>query len=493
MRMLSLTDVLTGLHNRRGFFVQAEASGPAIFVALDPATLTPALDVGDLVSFTVTAVTTTGTLKQVTALSALSRTSTGHSIEPLITELSAETDLVTALDDYESRVIRLAGDLGVFAGAGTAFVAAPIATLGLTHADLRLRVPETVRAAYDLASGCSVSVDHGVMWRLNSVAQPSVYADDALDVTCPAPTVVSAAAMDATHVRVIFDRKIDAGTGTSGRFTFDNGATASAVSVDGAIATVTTSTLAMSTVYTVTVSSQVTDLLGAGVGTPSSAMFEYELLAVVALNELGPNIGSSRDLIELRVLSTGSVNGITVVQRGSLTETLVTLPDLVLTQNDLIVVHLNPVGASGAAPGSETLAKNQFANASYSANYDGAWDFHGGTTGLSFSNRILEVQAPGAVLQDVVPVVVSNSASPPTAFPGLLQQLQADAQWLPADCSGALCTYESTPTAVAISVDYLGCATTVTGNTISRELGGFGSVKADWNAAAAHSWGLANP
>jgi hypothetical protein len=299
--------------------------------------------------------------------------------------------------------------------------------------------------------------------------------------------------VDATHVRVTFDRKIAAGSATSGRFTFDNGATASAVSVDGAVATVTTSTLAMSTIYTVTVSSQVTDLLGVGVGTPSTATFDYELLAVVALNELAPNIASVRDLIELRVLSTGSVNGITVVQRGSSVETLVTLPDLVLTANDLIVVHLNGATATGAAPGSESTTKNQYANATYSANYDGAWDFHGGLTGLTFSNRILEVRAPGAVLQDVVPVVLSTSSSPPGAFPGLLQQLQADAQWLPADCTGALCTYTSTPTAVAISVDYLGCGTTATGNTISRKLGGFGSVKTDWNAAAAHSLGLPNP
>jgi len=43
-----------------------------------------------------------------------------------------------------------------------------------------------------------------------------------------------------------------------------------------------------------------------------------------------------------------------------------------VSAGDLIVVHLNPVGAAGTAPGSETTGKNQYANASYAANYDTA-------------------------------------------------------------------------------------------------------------------------
>jgi len=50
-----------------------------------------------------------------------------------------------------------------------------------------------------------------------------------------------------------------------------------------------------------------------------------------------------------------------------------------------------------------------------------------------------------------------------------------------------------TPTAVAISVDYAGCGNTATGNTSARKIGGFSSDNTDWDAAAAHSWGLPNP
>jgi hypothetical protein len=181
-----------------------------------------------------------------------------------------------------------------------------------------------------------------------------------------------------------------------------------------------------------------------------------------------------------------------VVQRGSTDETLVTLPDLLVAAGDLLVVHLNP--ATGTAAASETTAKNQHPAATFSANYDGAWDILGGNVNLTFGNRVLEVRAPGAAVpQDVVPVVVSNAVGPLGAFPTLLQGLQASGYWFPVNCGGEPCTYVTTPTAVEISVDYLGCGTTATGNSIARNVGGFGSIKADWDAAAAHSWGLPNP
>jgi len=292
----------------------------------------------------------------------------------------------------------------------------------------------------------------------------------------------------------MFDRKLDAATATAARFTLDNGLTVSAASVDDDMVTLTTSAITQGVTYTVTVSPQVTDRLGTGVATPNTATFQYLQLAVLSLNEINPNVASSRDLIELLALTSGNVLGLTVVQRGNANETLVTLPDLLVAAGDLLVVHMSPSGAPGVAAASETVSKNQHPAATFSANYDGAWDILGGATGLTFGNRVIEVRAPGAaVAQDVVPVVVSNAASPLGAFPGLLRGLQTASMWFPANCGGAPCTYLTTPTAVEISVDYLGCGTTATGNSIARNIGGFSSIKADWDAAAAHSWGLPNP
>jgi hypothetical protein len=312
-------------------------------------------------------------------------------------------------------------------------------------------------------------------------------------MTCPAPTVTSASALSATQVVVSFDRKLDAASVDAGDFVFDNGLAASAVSVAGNIVTVTTSAQSPGTTYTVTVAN-VSDVLGSAVGSPNSAMFaSYVPVAQLLFNELNPNIVSSRDLIELFVASAGSVDGVQLLQVGSVTDILATLPDVTVAMGDLIVVHLNPVGAAGAAPGSETSSKSEYATAAYSANYDTAWDFQGGTTGLTFSDRVLRIETPAAVVLDAVPVVLSSSASPPAVFPTTLQALQAAGLWLPIDCGGVPCTYVSTPTAVEISVDYLGVGTTATGNSIARKLGVHNRQSSDWNVAAAPTFGQPNP
>ena len=52
-----------------GFFVQATAAGPAIFVAVDPTTLPTPVKVGDMVDFEVNAVATQSGLKAAIGIS----------------------------------------------------------------------------------------------------------------------------------------------------------------------------------------------------------------------------------------------------------------------------------------------------------------------------------------------------------------------------------------------------------------------------------------
>ncbi len=478
-----------------GFFVQGEASGPAIFVAVDPATLTPSPAVGDKVSFTVTALATTAGLRQVTGISGLVVESHGNDIAPLVTEISNATDVISGLATYESRAVKLTGSLAsAFVSAGAPQVSAQINTAGIQDPNLVLRMPEAIRAQYDLQSGCSVTVDYGVMWRYNQKAQPSVYDPSSLtSMTCPAPTVVGAVAASGTSVVVSFSRALDASTVQASDFAFNNGLTASAVSVAGASVTITTSQQTGGTSYTVT-ASNLKDVLGTDVGTPNSAQFVgYSSVAQMLINEVNSNISNSHDLIELLVTQGGSTSGITVTQIGSNTETLATLPDVSVAAGDIIVVHLVPSGTTGIAPSSETTSKSQFAQLTYSANYDSAWDFLGGGTGLTYGNRVVQVSAPGGTVLDAVPFVVSTSSNPTSAFPGVLQALQAAGGWLPADCGGALCTYSSTPTAIEISVDYAGCGNSSTGDSVQRKPGANTKQRADWYPAQAQSFGLPNP
>ena len=491
---VTYTKPLLGM-DAAGFFIQAEAAGPAIFVAVDPTSLMPSPKVGDQYDFTATMVGTQTGLKEVTAIAGGMVVTSGNDIQPLVTEISAAADVVMNLATYESRAIRITGSLPAnFVGAGAPQVATKIVTAGLDDANLRLRMPDAIRATYDLGAGCMASVDYGVMWRFNAVAQPSVYsATDLKGLTCPAPTVLKAVPLSPTQVVVSFDRKIDPATVDAADFMFDNGlmATMASLNANGTDVTVTTTMDVPGLTYTVTVSN-LDDVLGAPIGMPNTAMFQsFVATAEMVFNEINPNIGSAHDLIELLVTTGGSTNGITLVQKGSATDMLATLPDVVVAAGDLIVVHLTPVGATGTAPGSETLTKNQYLNAAFSANYDGAWDFHGNAVGLTFSNRVLYLNSAANVVLDAVPVVLTGQS--PAAFPGDLQALQAAGLWFPADCGGALCTYASMPTALEVSVNYVGAGNNAAGNSVQRKPGMNTKKNTDWNAAAAQSFGLINP
>jgi len=410
-----------------------------------------------------------------------------------VTDVTAATDLVTNLDGYQGRVIKFtAAEIDApFAGAGAPQVAAKL-LLTLDDADLRFRLPEAVRAQFDLQQGCLIDVDYGVMWRFNDIAQLSVVnATDITNQACDAPTVVSAAATANTTVVVTFDRLIDGATVAAGDFTFDQGLVATNAVASGSNVTVTTSAQVVGLTYTVTVSN-VSDVLGTNVGTPNSTTFAaFTVVATMIINEINANITGGFDLVEILVTGAGTVNGINLIQDGSALETIATFPAVTVAVGDFIVVHANGATAAGAAPGSETLAKNQHLAGAFSANYDNAWDFHGGTIGLTFSNRVLRLEAPGMVILDTVPVVLTGQTT--AAFPADLQAAQALNNWLPANCGGALCTYATTPTAVEISVDYVGSGNGATGNSVQRKLGLNTKQRSDWAAAAAQTFGVANP
>jgi hypothetical protein len=213
--------------------------------------------------------------------------------------------------------------------------------------------------------------------------------------------------------------------------------------------------------------------------------------ASLMLNEINPNISGSNDLIELIAVNGGSLNGLTIQQAISPSPVvlLATLPPVIVALGDIIVVHLNPATATGAAPASETTSKSQYQKAAYFANYDAAWDFHGSATGLTFGNRVIVVIS-GSNIQDAV--AFTNNNGVPTSFPQDVQYIQTAAQWFPSDCGGVLCSYSTTPTVEAISVNWQGVGTSAAGNSVQRLSNTDTNTKTDWSAATAPTWGVLN-
>ncbi len=174
-----------------GFFVQADAAGPAVFVAIAPIELSPVPVAGARVSFRVTekAVNAAG-LVEVVAVDGWSELDRGTPLAPFVQDLGAAGDLVSNLAGYEAELIALEGTLVTRGPETDGFSESQFTTAGMTTAteDLLLRVPETLADTLDLAAGCTFRLTTGVMWRDGAAARPTAYrAADFGAIDCPEP------------------------------------------------------------------------------------------------------------------------------------------------------------------------------------------------------------------------------------------------------------------------------------------------------------------
>lgn len=444
-----------------GFWVQAEASGPAMFVAVDPATLDPSPQVGDRVSFVAKERGVSGSAVTVPSIEGYGRASAGHPVQEdaplgLVTDVSS-ADVVSDLDNLESELVRLTADVDGampgFSNAGTGHMSVALTSAGVATSSTSfvIRMPWYFLDEVDLDTGCSFELV-GPMWRFNASAQPSVYLPEDIDVTgcTEATTVVSAVSTSATEVRVQFNRTVTTVNADGSEFAFSPAITASAASANGRWVTVTTTAQDSAATYTVTVASTV---LGRGAAVDSvlnTATFGgfKSAPAVLMLNEVAPARASSMDLVELKVVTAGSMAGIRLEQDLSrpFTKLLATLPNVEVAVDDLIVVHLSPDATSET----ETAAKDEHPSTpTTTANYDTAWDVNGEDDHITYSGRLIIVRAPLGDIQDAAAFVRNSGAPQQIQFQ--LQGLQNRGLWLPADCRGT--TSIPTPCTTSTSAD----------------------------------------
>ena len=437
----------SGIDAKAGFFVQAQQTGPAIFVSVDPSTLSPAPAVGDRVTFTVTDLATDGGVVEAQAISNFGIWDGGaHPVDALVQDLSGATDVVTNLDGYESELVKMTGTLGSsFGSAGTGFESAELVTAGVTSTKLKGRLPSGIITDLNLSDGCVLTFSGGPMWRFGTQAQPSEFSDsEVLVQSCPAPTLVSAkATTDNTHVTLTFDRELAAASVTAGAFTIDNGVTVSAAVYDGAYSVeLTTSAQTANTTYTVTVNG-VTDTAGTAISaTGNTGTFTgFTLPAHLVISEINAGITSANggDTVELYVTSGGDLNGIAIQElvKGS---QYITFNPMAVNTGDVILLHVGSTAATCSEAGATktTCAAGTTPYANYS---DSAYDIVGSTTGIANSaSRVLAVIAPDGSYQDAV--VFTNSittASTDSNFVTVVNGLQSTHVWMDS-ASNALCT-----------------------------------------------------
>ena len=163
-----------------GFFIQAEKTGPAIFVNASAGSESPA--VGDTISFTATQVVF-DEVARISAYSNYTKKSSGLSINDsnFIQGISDVTD-ITDIDNYESEIVwGMVTLTSTFSYSNTGFKRASIKTDGYTPAtpsrDFVLRMPDGAAAALEanVASlnkkdviGCQVIFDRAMYWGYTS-------------------------------------------------------------------------------------------------------------------------------------------------------------------------------------------------------------------------------------------------------------------------------------------------------------------------------------
>lgn len=485
-----------------GFTIQREQTGPGLFVSVDPATTNPPLVVGDVVSFEVTRMGTVGAQRRAQAITNLTRSSQGTDVSTLSTDVGTATDLVSAVADYDSRLVNVTGVASeAFAASGQGFQRAAITTAAITaEPNLQLRAPAALVDALDMVHTCTFALANVPVGRFNAQTQlPAYVSGDVTISTCPAPVVTAAVATSPTEVTLTLSRHLNPITvaANGSDFTFDNGLTASGAVVTGKTITLTTSTQTIGTTYTIAIAN-VTDLQGTAVS-GGATFVGFTSIAKVRINELNALVGTGCDLIELRVIEGGSMAGFKLTEREGKAgndEMSITFPaGFIVQKNDFIVVHTaNAATAATCNPGgavNETTAKDGQPAGTFTRNFDTAFDFYvaDNNAGLVSTDNVLTLRDNANAIIDAV--FVSDNPAGLTAAAGTEEAAKlvgAANQWDP-----ALAEYKDDVFRIN-SVGGLGATgTTPAGSSIQRLNDQDLNSTADWTAApAAQTWGALN-
>jgi hypothetical protein len=442
-----------------GFFVQAEQTGPALFVEVDPTALDPDIVQGDIITFDVTETDTDG-IPRATSIENVQYLASGYDVGQLAQDVTDATDLVSALDDYTVEYVEaditLSGSVG---GAGDNHWALQADTNEISgNENLEFRVPGYIQDKFGFEQTCTLTVGPSPLWRFQDTAQLSAYYDsDISNADCPAPTVTGAAATAEDTVEVTFNRALDDTTVAAGEFTIADsggaGLNVTAASVTDNVVTLTTDAQMSGTQYTVTVSDNVQDLFGAGVDQDSNTadFLGFAEPAEVVINEFNGTLsnaalGGTCDLLEIRVLSGGSLDGFQVYERES---SILTFQNLTVETNDFIIVHFDEADCNASGSTNETAAVDEQPLAGHPQNFDDAYDWYTSEGTLTDTDNVLWIADNAGNVHDAVwaddtsDAANCSSASVAGSSIGAAESTVAAGEWfdtsgstLPASLSG---------------------------------------------------------
>jgi hypothetical protein len=399
-----------------GFFVQLDPAGPAMFVAQSPSFPGVRLAAGDRVSFVVYQMGGLYENSVAEAVGELVVHSRGNDVSVLVQDVSYVTDLPYNAYPYASELVSANLHLtGSFFEDGYGFVIAPVSTNEYSGDGLLyLRMLPALQQEVGIERDCYFRVDGVPLWRYWSESSFPVYdAAELQDLWCPAPDIVWIQADTNTSVQVELSQPLDPTTVLldGSQFTIA-GLTVTGVALDGRFLTITTSSQTAGQTYALEVDDSVRDRFGSMVNLNDNTTFVGEgPRARLRVNEVKANIVPSCDLLELRAVQGGSLEGVRVTEQGA---TVHTFGSLLVATNDIVVVHFNSFSAQcnpGRSP-SETTSVNQRPRVVFGANFDTAYDIYAAGPGLEIAPHTIAVYDQNGGMVDIVLVTDGSGVAP---------------------------------------------------------------------------------
>ncbi|MFO1471530.1 MAG: lamin tail domain-containing protein [Turneriella sp.] len=297
----------------------------------------------------------------------------------------------------------------------------------------------------------------------------------------PAFNVNLAASASSTTISVVFDRapnSAQAQTSTNYCISFSAEADCSGpdLTVSGAVlagntVTLTTSAHTGNAGYRVYVTGVTGNVGGTALATSTATFTGFVSPATLIINEVAPNEASSRDLIELYVVSGGTINGLEIFEGGT---SVKILPNVIVATGDYIVIHINATGTD------ETISKT---DSSDSGHISTAWDYWSSDAGLTGTDNAIILKNSGATILDACIFGNTSGGWTGPTIGTVIDPVIAAGQWSKA--GGTFVESDAINHAVSIPA----------GSSFRRSpnAGDTNNSRQDWRSAAGLTIGAANP
>ena len=213
--------------------------------------------------------------------------------------------------------------------------------------------------------------------------------------------------------------------------------------------------------------------------------------AFLVVNEVNANITGGCDLVELRVITGGSLDGIVLRECKS---KIVTFDPVEVATDDLVVVHFDSGDASCNPSGAtaEVVSMTEFDALTYAVTYDTAWDVFVPDTGLTATTNVLTVYGPGGDIQDAVFLTEADDGDfTAGATEDQAEIVAAAGEWTDPDGTVPEGGYADAAFHASAMVGLKDTGTDSTGSSIQRTAGDDTNTKNDWSVAA-QTWGAPN-